>query len=153
MERPHSNAYYRAYTEAYDRYYKQFYQPLPSLTPAERNHAHETLASTAHVLAESAAVLAEAREKDGGLASNTPTTHTTSISTPTGASTSLTGTGAWTSYTPSTTFGTPYPTTRAPTESDLRNQSYWNQRNYNRMHETWRAEDSRQDWNRRTYGR
>ncbi len=70
-----------------------------------------------------------------------------------GASASLTGTGAWTSYTPSATVGTPYPTTSAPTESDLRSQGYWNQRNYNRTHEIWCAEDPRQDWNRWMYGR
>ena len=70
MDRPHSTTYYRAYNEAYDRYYNQFYQPLPSLTPAERNHANETLASTAHALASSAALRAESDEKNGTRSSN-----------------------------------------------------------------------------------
>lgn len=86
------------------------------------------------VMASATALIAQLDEEKA--ASNTPATGT-----------------AWNLYTPSATVGTPYPTTRTPTEYDLYNQSYWHQRDYNRMHQNQRAENARQDWNRFMYGR
>lgn len=138
MERPHSTTYTRVYNETYNRLQNASYLPLSTLTPAERNHYNTSMAESNHLLAQCAALRAESNE--GKSATDTPTTARPTTYTPVRTSASL--------YTPSATFGTPYPTSGAPTERDLRNQFYWHQRDYNRM-----QQNARQDWNRWMYGR
>ncbi len=145
-----SAIYMRVYNEAYARHYNQLSSPLPFYTAEARLRNEQSLASVCDLLASSEALRAEtdARRR----ASNSSLASAGGSTSSTRPSASYTPSAAYnpypTHYTPSATFGTPYPTTRAPTEWDLRSQSYWHQRDYNRMHNAWREEDRRYDWNR-----
>ncbi|EFQ97397.1 hypothetical protein MGYG_00437 [Nannizzia gypsea CBS 118893] len=124
MEPGHSSTYYRVYNETLTREYNSSALPLSSLIPAERQHYNKRAYECAEVIARSQALLAELNEKNA--APGKPTTGTAStLSSPSAATTA-----------------------RAPTEQDLRNQFHWHQQDYNRMHQNWRDQDARQDWNR-----
>ncbi|KAK4237483.1 hypothetical protein C8A03DRAFT_34553 [Achaetomium macrosporum] len=135
---PRSSTYIRAYNESYSRHYNQLYRPCTSLSLDERLRAQRDLASTCELLANADALMAEIDEdRKTRYAAETRE-------------------GSWRSPSNPYAFDIPratYPTSSAPSESDLRNQSYSRQQDYNRTHQNWRAEDTRQDWNRWMYGR
>jgi hypothetical protein len=138
---PRSSTYTRVYNEAYSRYYNQLCRPS-----SESENPNPELMRTCHLLADCDAFRADAREREtrwSGADWRLP-------SNPFAFDVVSSANQQRTSY-PILNHN-PYPTTRAPTEADLWNRSYWNQRAYNYTHENWRAQDRRQDWNRWMYG-